>query len=602
MASCNHQKADAATGVRPRVMRISWSALRTIIDTVGRRPAESGALLCGPEGGEHISQAHFDTGTYANGAAWSPNVASLNAKLKSLNASLIRMYGFVHSHPVSITSTSGADADYAARILGAIPDMPYMWMPIVISAADAGCFELHPYVAMRTRGDSVSVHACSVQVLDLPAYDSLEIAGVNVLQALLKSGTDQHAILRIGERHSSRTFTSPRGVGTEKPAKPVQPHTANNNPDEGPVQWSREGGYLGWMSAPARTSFAPTTPPATSTPSRNSSSNHGKTFDRVQKAYDLPLMANSRFIVVGTGGGASWVEDAGRAGVGQFVLIDHDIVSETNLATQQTYRRDIGRAKVECLAERLRDINPNVVVETIQSKLEDLSDARLRDLALGAIQGRSAQRTVICGLTDSFAAQARVNRLALKLGIPSLCAQMYQEGRGGEVTFTYPGITAACHRCILSSRYRHFVDELRSNEVTSHGSPIFSAMRLNALAGWVLLAILHHGSTHPRWGGLLQRIGKRNLIQLRMDPDIATSLGLTAFDKASGGQPRHLFDDALWLPQEAEAPPQYLYHCPDCGGLGDLSKVPATCGDTQTLSLAQPLFVLSTGYAVNEVA
>lgn len=579
MATTNHQKADAATGVRPRVMGIRWTALRTIIDTVGRRPAESGALLCGPEGAQHISQAHFDTGTYANGAAYSPNVASLNALLKPLNASGIRMQGFVHSHPVNITHPSGADEEYAARILRAISDMPYMWMPIVISAADAGCFEFHPYVAMRARGDSVSVHACSLQVLDLPAYDSLEIAGINVLQALLQSGTDPHAILRIGERHSSRTFTSPWGVGTEKPAKPVQPYAIR-----------------------AGFPMAHTAPPASSAASRHSSSNKGNTFDRVQKAYDLPLMADSRVIVVGTGGGASWVEDACRAGVGQFVLIDHDIVSETNLATQQTYRRDIGRAKVKCLADRLRDINPDVVVEPIQSKLEDLSDARLRELALGSLQGRSAQRTVICGLTDSFAAQARVNRLALKLGIPSLCAQMYREGRGGEVTFTYPGITAACHRCILSSRYRHFVDESGGNEVTSHGSPIFSAMRLNSLAGWVLLALLHHGSTHPRWGGLLQRIGNRNLIQLRMDPDIATSLGLTAFDKASGGQPRHLFDDSLWLPQEAEAPPQYHYHCPDCGGQGDLRKVPATCGDTQTLSLAQPLFVLSTGYAVNEVA
>ncbi len=577
MAFTKHHNAGAAAGVRPRIMTISWSALRTIIDTVGRRPAESGALLCGPEGTGQITQAHFDTGTYANGAAYSPNVSSLNALLKRLNPTGIRMQGFVHSHPVSITHPSGADEEYAARILGAISDMPYMWMPIVISAADAGCFEFHPYVAVRARGDSVSVHACNLQILELPAHDTLEIAGLNVLQTLTQMGTNSHAVLRIGERHGTKPFSSSWNVGFEKSVKLPEPYA------DKPKVISPS------LRTPKVANFNP------------GSTKQGSTFDRVQKAYDLPLMSNSRIIVVGTGGGASWVEDAGRAGVGQFVLIDHDTVSETNIATQQTYRRDIGRAKVNCLAERLRDINPAVVVEPIQSKLEDLSDARLRDLACGSLQGHTDQRTVICGLTDSFAAQARVNRLALKLGIPSLCAQMYREGRGGEVTFTYPGITAACHRCILSSRYRHFVDEAQGNEVTSHGSPIYSAMRLNALAGWVLLALLHHGSDHPRWGSLLQRIGKRNLIRLRMDPDIATTLGITAFDKASNGQ-QHLFDDTLWQDQEAEAPPHYNYHCPDCGGIGDLRKVPATCGDTQALPLSQPLFVRRAGYTINEVA
>src|SRR5947209_191492 len=62
--------------------------------------------------------------------------------------------------------------------------------------------------------------------------------------------------------------------------------------------------------------------------------------------------------------------------------------------------------------------------------------------------------TLLCGLTDSFWAQAQVNRLALHLGIPSLCAQQYQYGQAAEITFTYPGVTPACHRCMLNSRYK----------------------------------------------------------------------------------------------------------------------------------------------------
>lgn len=70
-----------------------------------------------------------------------------------------------------------------------------------------------------------------------------------------------------------------------------------------------------------------------------------ETFRRVRGAYDLDRLARSRIIAVGTGGAAGFIEDLARAGVGQFVLVDPDVVSETNLATQQVYRRDIGRPK-----------------------------------------------------------------------------------------------------------------------------------------------------------------------------------------------------------------------------------------------------------------
>ena len=66
--------------------------------------------------------------------------------------------------------------------------------------------------------------------------------------------------------------------------------------------------------------------------------------------------------------------------------------------------------------------------------------------------------------------------------------------------------------------------------------------RVNALKGFIALAIVHHGhlsfirdgcSLVPspsfyRWGLLLGHIGIRSLVQLRMDPDLPTSLGIMA--------------------------------------------------------------------------
>jgi hypothetical protein len=236
---------------------------------------------------------------------------------------------------------------------------------------------------------------------------------------------------------------------------------------------------------------------------------------------------------------------------------------------------------VECVAEPLREIHPGMQIKTIQKGLEELSDQEIKSLAFDAWDGPTPVQTVLCGLTDNFHAQARVNRLALKFALPSLNAQVYLEGRGAEVTYTHPDVTPACHRCVLSSRYHHFLEQGLGNDVTSHGTPIFATTRLNAIKGFVLLALLHHGSEHPRWGGLLARMGKRNLIQVRMDPDIGRSMGLTVFDKVSADTERHFFDDTVWLPQDADAPPKYA-HCPDCGGSGHLRSVAGQEADTRT--------------------
>ena len=57
-------------------------------------------------------------------------------------------------------------------------------------------------------------------------------------------------------------------------------------------------------------------------------------FARVQTAYDVPLLAQSRVVVVGTGGARGLVEDLARTGIGEIGLIDPDVSSVENVGTQ----------------------------------------------------------------------------------------------------------------------------------------------------------------------------------------------------------------------------------------------------------------------------
>lgn len=307
-------------------------------------------------------------------------------------------------------------------------------------------------------------------------------------------------------------------------------------------------------------------------------------FQRVATAYDLERMRRSRLVTVGCGGARSFLEDMTRAGVGEFVLIDPDVVEAPNIGTQQVYRDDIGRPKVDVIADRLKRINPDVLVKAHKKSLDDLDDGEIAWLAsaplmfpchAGAPSRPEPAVTLLCGLTDSFYAQARVNRLALHLGLPSLCAQLYEFGQAGEITFTYPGITPACQRCILSPRYRSYLERGYKNTVNADGAPIFATQRLNALKGMIALALLHHGTNHPRWGDILSRIGNRTLVQIRMHPDTPLSVFNRVFDGADTD--RVFFDEAVWLPQEPDS------SCPDCGGTGDLSAAKGRFSDTRTI-------------------
>ncbi len=84
-------------------------------------------------------------------------------------------------------------------------------------------------------------------------------------------------------------------------------------------------------------------------------------------------------LVVGAGGiGSPAALYLAAAGIGRLGLVDDDVVSLSNLQRQILYgESDLYRAKVEEAKRRLADLNPHVVVETFQQRLDD-SNARER--------------------------------------------------------------------------------------------------------------------------------------------------------------------------------------------------------------------------------
>jgi tRNA A37 threonylcarbamoyladenosine dehydratase len=80
---------------------------------------------------------------------------------------------------------------------------------------------------------------------------------------------------------------------------------------------------------------------------------------------------DSHVVVIGVGGVGSWAAEAlARSGVGRLTLIDLDHVSESNINRQsQALGSTLGQAKVQALAQRLVDINPQCQITLFEDFL-----------------------------------------------------------------------------------------------------------------------------------------------------------------------------------------------------------------------------------------
>lgn len=87
----------------------------------------------------------------------------------------------------------------------------------------------------------------------------------------------------------------------------------------------------------------------------------------------IEKLKKSSVLIAGVGGvGAFVAEYLCRSGVGKITLVDSDTVDITNLNRQlPALHSNLGRVKVDLVAERLRDINPKANIKAIQAYLKD---------------------------------------------------------------------------------------------------------------------------------------------------------------------------------------------------------------------------------------
>lgn len=304
-------------------------------------------------------------------------------------------------------------------------------------------------------------------------------------------------------------------------------------------------------------------------------------FERIKSLYSLDRLSEKLIVGIGAGGAMQFYEELARSGVGNFLLIDSDRVSVENIATQQTYISDIGLFKVDVVARRILDINPEAHVTAIPRALDDSFTDEEFGRIIGGNLFKRHKDILICGCTDYFPAQARSAALAMKYGTCYLAAQMYAGGEAAEIYFSYPGVTNnSCPRCSLHSRYEAYADGYQ-NAVTSEAAPIFANTRLNSLKGQIaLMLLLYHEDENCRYSNMLDMIAESNFVQINMSPYASEHLGIHIFDTDMVPE-LSFFDETVWYPQMPASEANGFKTCPLCGGTGDLLSLMGSITDTR---------------------
>lgn len=122
---------------------------------------------------------------------------------------------------------------------------------------------------------------------------------------------------------------------------------------------------------------------------------------RLHGAAALERLRAAHVAVIGVGGVGSWtVEALARSGIGALTLMDMDDVCVTNTNRQlPALSGTVGRPKVEVLAERAREINPECAVTPVAEFLTESTAERLLaagfDFVVDAVDRMSVKALIL---------------------------------------------------------------------------------------------------------------------------------------------------------------------------------------------------------------
>lgn len=154
-------------------------------------------------------------------------------------------------------------------------------------------------------------------------------------------------------------------------------------------------------------------------------------FSRNTGIIESDIMMQKGAVLVGCGSVNSFVAlELAKAGLGNFLLLDMDVLEYHNLCRHQCGMEDVGRYKVEALRDKILSFNPSAKVETFVGMVEEVPKTVFDAFF------NSTNKSVVIGGGDNRESDLYADKVARIFNSPFVSIGLWKRAFAGEVFYT----------------------------------------------------------------------------------------------------------------------------------------------------------------------
>lgn len=163
-------------------------------------------------------------------------------------------------------------------------------------------------------------------------------------------------------------------------------------------------------------------------------SNRWERVERLIGPENLDLLAGKKVGIAGLGSGGGFVAlSLAMSGVGQFVLVDNDVIESGNVTRHVADLRYVGENKAAAVADLIRHRNPEARIDARAGLIEDHWDC------LDVVD-------ILAVAVDNEQVKYAINEQCLNKDVIASYAGVYERGEGGDHVIIKP-YAGPCYAC-----------------------------------------------------------------------------------------------------------------------------------------------------------
>ncbi len=166
-------------------------------------------------------------------------------------------------------------------------------------------------------------------------------------------------------------------------------------------------------------------------------------FSRNTGILETSFMLDKTAIISGCGSVGSLVAlELARAGVGKFLLIDNDILSYHNLCRHQCGIADVGRFKVDAVADKILQINPSAQIYKEVAIIENVQEKVFKQWC--------NENAIMIGCADNREGDVYANKIAKTFKASFISIGLWERAFAGEIFYTLYN-SNPCYSCLYEA-------------------------------------------------------------------------------------------------------------------------------------------------------